>query len=390
MDTRKPKHILFLILISFFLCVAETIWAVELKSFGQIIIKEEFDNNITFEANKQKEDIVSIINPSLKLDYNTELLTLSSKIDLSAFRYAEEKALNTERKYFETIGIYNLWERLQIKGNCNVLKDTTLESELEETGMADFRADRKRFNMGTGLIYKSSTVSDVSFDLAYRSTNYDNISYVDYDRISFSLYYNIQTKNQLNLFTVQPYFLNIDSGLNKVKNNGLSLGWRHNFNKTSQLTTFIGVRYTKTRMEMEPQSNFDHNEWGIVTDINFLKTGELFSFKLGYNNDLGYNYYGETIQRERYSCILRTAIGHLLSASVSGDIYRTETEGQLSRTNRRYYHLKSVLRYKLTAKYILELGYSYGKQNNKKLEDPVFDRSRVWFVLNLNFPIIDR
>ncbi len=382
MDFTKPKHILFLIFIPFLLCVSETIWAVELKSFGQIILKEEFDDNITFTANKKKEDIVSIINPSLNLDYNTEILTLSSKIDFSVFRYAEEKALDTEREYFETTGIYNLGERLQIKGNCNILKDTTLESELEETGMVDFREDRKRFNIGAGLIYKSSTVSDVSFDLAYRSTDYDDISSVDYDQISFSLYYNIQMKNQLNMFTLKPSFLNIDSDLNKVKNNSLSLGWLHNFNKTSQLTTFIGVRYTEICMKMESQSNPDHNEWGVVTDINFVKTGELFSFRLGYNNNLSYNSYGEAIQRKRYDCILRTTIGHRLSASVSGNIYRTEAEGSLSRTNRRYYHLRSALRYNLTAAYILELGYSYGKQKNKELlENPEFDRSRGLFLI---------
>ena len=72
-------------------------------------------------------------------------------------------------------------ERLTVNGNFSYVNDTTLDSQLEETGIVTFRTDRKRYNGGLELSYRLSELSNAGFGYNHQSTRYGSYLYEDYD-----------------------------------------------------------------------------------------------------------------------------------------------------------------------------------------------------------------
>ncbi len=361
-----------------------------------INIKSEYDDNVEFTRTSVKEDVLTRINPALTLGYSTELLNLRSEFDIDILRYADETDYNTEHQQYNLNGGYKLLERYTLSGNLSYIKDTTLESELAETGLVDVRQDRERYNAGVGLSYQLSELSDMGVTYNHAETDYDWERNVDYDSDAISLSFNHRFNNQLDVFTVQPYYTGWDSEASETDNYGLSLGWVHPFSETLTLTAFVGARYTETEhtriIWIWPPFFYDkaHEKdtgWGRVANINLRKTGETFSAAIGYDRNITYSSDGDPIERDKIHCSADRMITERMKVKFTGNLYFTKSEGQYNDRDTRHFNLRPSLSYRITENHAMSLNYSYSEHYEKNYADNrKKDRNRIWFTLRFRFP----
>ena len=391
----RINHFIYLYVLFVFLTVPFTALADDITFAPSISVRGEFDDNVYYTRAFETEDYLTRIRPAFMLDWNTELLDIRSSFDVDIQRYADEDDLDTEDQHYSLDGSYQITERVSLTGNASYAEDTTLESELAETGLiGNTRQDRQRYTGGMGFSYNLSEISNITVEYNHTKTDYDYEGNVDYDVDSISLSFSSRFNNQLDVFTVQPYFYRYDSKASKVHNYGLSFGYQHPFSETLTLTAFAGVRYTKIKYSLRLPFWFffvevdeQDSSWAGVADINLEKTGEVYSASVGYNHDLSYSSYGEPIERYQITCTGDRKITERLNVRLTGDITFTESEGDFNDRDSRYYGASPSLHYQITEQYSLMLGYRYSQAYDKKRStDPRADRNRVWLELRFRFP----
>jgi outer membrane protein assembly factor BamA len=402
-STFNIQHSTLLFLALLFVAVPVTAMAQDVTFIPSIDLRGEYDDNVLYTRTYETGDFITRVKPALKMDYATELLKVTSNVAVDIFRYMDETDLDTENQDYGLDGRYQITERWSLSGNCSYVKDTTLESELETTGLADIRQERKRYGGGGGLTYQISEVADAGVDYSHSKTVYEYELSTDYDLDSIALFYNRRLGNQLDMLTFQPYYSWYDSTASKVDNYGLSIGWLHPFSETFSITAFGGARYTKTKYMYQILSfeiiegiiypeyvKVDEKDgsWGATADIAMKKTGETYTTSIGYNRDLSYTSYGEPIDSDRIYFRGDKRLTERLRASLAGSLYFNKSQGESENRDERYYSISPSLGYNLTEYHSLRLGYDYQQSLNKILvTDRRADRNRVWLALQFKFPL---
>ncbi len=405
-----------------FLAFPVTVTAQDVTFRPSINIRGEYDDNVYYTRIFETEDYVTKIKPALTLDYVTERLDLDPSFNVDVHRYADEENLDTEDQHYNINAKYQAMERISISGNGSYTKDTTLESEIEETGLSgNPRQDRDRYTGGMGFTYKISELSDITVNYSHTNTKYEWSGNVDYDVDSIRLSFNSRSENQLDVFTIQPSYYRYDAETSKVDNYSLSIGWQHPFNETLSLTTNGGARYTKTEYNQllrddthefvevwnlytganyywnpdtgERVTNLfvgfdgEDSSYSGVADINLKKTGELYSATIGYNQDLSYSSYGEPIDKYKVYCNAEKNITERFKVKFTGNLSLTKSDSKYNDRDSRYYSVMPSISYKITENHSLVLAYLYSQSLDKLREnDPRVDRNRIWLELRFSFP----
>jgi hypothetical protein len=378
-------------------------WTADFSWEPAISIKGEYDDNISFDNNDKVDDYLATIGPSLLFKYASERLTVNSSLAADILRYTDETDLDDEYLRCNLDGEYLLTEKLSLTGQGSYIKDTTLESELEETGLVNFREDRRRYTLGGGFGYRLSEVNSWQLDYSFGQTNYDGYQNIDYDFQTVSYTFQHRLANMRDVIILQPYYYYYDSDVSQVDNYGLSLGFEHPFNETLNLNIFAGVRYTESSydqqqlrlVEIAPgifafalvTSTENEDNWGSVADISLKKTAERWIAELGYNRDLSYGSSGENIERDRFRFSGSYNISTRWRARLSTSLSYSQSDSDYSDEDSRYFNLTPSISYKLTEQHSLVLAYSYAEVYDKTLSsNRHYDRNRIWLSLNFRFP----
>ena len=374
-------------LIISFLSVPFIAVAKDVTVVPSITLRGEYDDNVYFTRTDEISDYLAIISPALTLDYASELLNLEANGIVDVLRYVDETDINTENQRYTINGGYRLMERWALSGNFSYIKDTTLDSELEETGIVYAREDRDRFNAGAGLSYQVSELSDMGVNYAYSKTDYDERGLEDYDFNSINFSYNRKFNDGLDVLTVEPRYTRLSSDTSDDEGYRLTFGWTHLPSETYRLKIFLGARYT----EQDYKDGRDTtSNWGGVADISLLKKAEVYSVLMGFNSDT-YNEpsTGELSQVYRIYCNLTRRITERLRAGVNTRLSLTQPDDKDAFRDKDiwYFTVTPSLTYRLTENHSLQLSYSYQQEYDNNLEDDRRnDRNRVWLSLNFNFP----
>lgn len=352
-------------------------------------VRGEYDDNVLFSRTTEIDDYLAIVSPGLSLDYATAVMSLRSTLNADILRYRDQEDLNTENQRYAVDGTFGFVERLQMTAGLLYVDDTTLDSELEETGLVGVRSDRKRFEGRGGIGYQVTELSELRMDYEYTKTDYDFVSYVDYDSNAVVLAFNRRLGTGRDTFSLQPFFTRYDSDLSRVDAFGLSLGWIHAFGERMNLTAYLGARYSDIEYTLADRVETE-NKWGGVSDIALSYSQELAVWTLGYLADLRYSAYGEPINVHRGYGKVNWRITERFGTDLAVSYYYTKSEGDLPirYENRRYLEVRPVLFYRMTEDHRVELGYTYGRDHDKAVVGPdkTADRNRVWISFHFSFP----
>lgn len=352
-------------------------------------VRGEYDDNVLFTRTVENDDYLATMSPGLELTYATSVMSLHTNLNVDVLRYLDETELNTENQRYAVDGTFGFVERLKLRAGLLYIDDTTLDSQLEETGVVGIRSDRKRFEGNGGLDFQITEVSQIRLDYTYLKTDYDFRGYQDYSGHTVVLNFNHRLGTGKDTLAVQPYYTEYDSDVSHVKDLGLYFGWVHAFFENMDLSAYLGVRRSDTDYQMVGRSETEKN-WGGVGDIVLKYTGELSVWSLGYLADLRYGTYGEPINVHRGYGSVNYRLTERFGTNLAASYYYTKSEGDLPirYENSRYMEVRPMVFYRITENHRVELGYLYGREYDKTVTaaDKTADRNRVWLSFNFSYP----
>jgi hypothetical protein len=350
-------------------------------------LRGQFDDNVTFRRSDELSDYSGMVSPGFTLDYASELLEYKATAVVDVLRYAQEKDFNTEKQRYELDGGYRFAERWRGTGEISFVKDTTLDSQLEETGIVYDRQNRERLRAGAGLFYQLSEVSDTGAEYRYERTNYEEEGLDDYDYNSFRLSYGRRFNNDLDRIRVEPGYTQGESDDSDVDGYRLVVRWTRLASETYRVGVALGVRYTTTDFKDDRDTR---RNWGGVADINLVKTGESSSIEFGFKSDAYFEPSRSEIRQvyRLYGGYTRR-IFERLSAGINARVSLSQSDDEDADDDDDvwYFAVDPFLSYRLTENYFLRLGYVYQQEYDKNVEDDERrDRNRISLTLNFNFP----
>ena len=379
---KKMENFLFAVLtLSFFSLSNETFAETIINT--SIGIEQEYNDNILYTANNKTSDFITHIIPAISLNHNTELFGFSALARVDPFFYWDNSDLNTTNQNYVVDGNYRLTERWSISGNAGYLKDTTLQAQLEETGVVGIRQERERIDATAGAAYAVSERSSIGFGYDYRKLNYQ--FGVNNDLNRFRLIYNRKLSNQVDIFSIFPEFTYGTSDQWDAYNYTLNFRLTHEFNPTLRSSFLIGPRFTQINYKDE---RGDQNNWGGVLETWIEKKGEVTVGRVTLTNRLQTQTNGDIINVSRLLGNVDHRLTERFGIGFSGGLYYTRPikENEPKEGDKWYYILSPSLFYRLTENYRLRLLYSFDQEIQPDLDSLRKDRQRIWLRLELYFP----
>jgi hypothetical protein len=359
-----------------------------------------YDNNVLFDRTIVIDDYSSVVHPSLALNHKTERTDLNLGADVKFVNYLDETDLDNTKQVYEFNVNSQLSERLSGQAEARYIRDTLLDSELEETGVVYNQEDRERINTQGGVNYSLSQKSRLGALYSFTYTDYEEETRADRNDHSVGVTYSRFFNDGLDSLSVSPRYRYIlladykDSGDNTVKgseahNFSLNIGWTHKSSEVGTIRLFLGGRYTEERPADDGNGTDDEKRdySGVVADFSYTIKDEISNLRIGYRRDINYDADNDLREVDRLYAYYHYLLTERSRAGIDANIYLTRTENQDSDdSDTRYLDIQPKISYSLTEQHYLQLAFRYSLQYDDTEEDETIDRSQLLLAVVFRFP----
>jgi opacity protein-like surface antigen len=361
------------------MAVAEPVWT---PSLGLLA---EHDDNINFSRTEATDDYIYIIRPGLKLDYDQELTKIAVDGRASIRRYQDNDEYDNETYRFDLDSKSSLSERFKLRAKYNFIKDTTLDSELEETGRIFTREDRFSHDARLNPSFNVTERLSIGLSGRYRAVTYDSDTDVDYTVWDLRLPVRWNMTTEVDTIFFSPGYTYRDSDASNSKSYNFRVGWDHETTERLNLLSSVGARYTE--LERAGASNTE-NSWNAIAQIGMNYDYETGAITLDIQRDLRNTANGNQANVTRVIARLRLNFTERIALELNGRYYYTENEGDSTSTTTQYYTAGSELFYNLTEDHRLVIGYEYSQDDRDDVQnEPRAERNKIWAGVSFNFPM---
>ena len=229
--------------------------AAEWKIDPTIEFRAGYNDNIKLTIDDEASSAEARLSPSAVFSVATPTSGASGKLRFDFRRFEDDSNLDDNNVRFLTSS-YHRMERSELGLDLDFIKDTTLDSQLENTGLILDRTTRYRVNVGPSWTYNMDERTDARFGYTYNDVQYNNTGengFVDFHvnsgQASLQRILNERTTASVTLLYSQTSNDNqVDS-----KNTNLQGGGSYRFSETLSASLFAGVRYTKSDFSQSSQ-----------------------------------------------------------------------------------------------------------------------------------------
>ncbi|MEJ5366532.1 MAG: hypothetical protein WHS86_15665 [Desulfosoma sp.] len=211
--------------------------------------RTEYNSNVLYTAENEVDDIVLRIRPGFSAVYGMERTRWTWDTALEGQVYADNSGLNTV-DVLSTAGVVHQWtDRLSSRAGFYFLKDETLDSELQESGLYAKRETRYTYGPDFGISYLLTDRVGIDGGLGLRRTDYDYDPYPDRTTwiATVSPYYMVTPRDRVGVsFGVSYSDYENTSTIATFSN---SLFWRRELAESAYLLLSAGYRVTRTTLE---------------------------------------------------------------------------------------------------------------------------------------------
>lgn len=219
-----------------------------------IILRGGYNDNIRLSTVPHDAVWETVLSPTVKFGVARENQGLSGNAAVKIRRFtggsgAESSDLLNREDYFLNLDAYRQTELNLFRGNIDYIRDSTLDSELDESGLvADQRATRVRKTLGAG--WARTLTEKMRFNLDYQHNDIeflddpginDLVAYKS-DILSVSLAYQYAPRTQVTLAGSRSIF-KPDTNFNSDTLN-IQAGITHSFSETLSMSLLAGQRET--------------------------------------------------------------------------------------------------------------------------------------------------
>lgn len=343
------------------------------------------DDNVLFERGDTVDDYVYSIQPGVGLDYDQELTKLSADGRVIIRRYQDNDKLDDEIYRFDLNGNTHVTERFNLGGRYSFRKDTTLDSELEETGRIFFREDRLSHDGMLAPRFNLTERTSIGMTGHYRNVDYDSDNKIDYSRWDVSLPVRWRLATQIDSIYISPGYAYRDSDDNSSESYNFRVGWDHESTERLMVKLSLGARYTELE-KVGTDKTVD--DWGALGNLKFIYDFETARFSIDFQQDLTNAADGDQVDVSRVILSLRWNFTERMGLELNGRYYYSKSEGEDDDDNREYVQAGSELFYHLTKNHLVFVAYEYSQEDEENIAvEPRAERNRVWAGIKLNFPL---
>ncbi|MDP2026007.1 hypothetical protein [Sulfuriferula sp.] len=357
-------------------------WSAEWRAEPSVALRQEYNDNINLTALPHEAVWGTILTPSLKLSRNTEVSQTYASLLVNINRYRGQTGLNRNDLYY-TLGSNYKTERDIWAGDFSYTSDSTLTSELNQTGVVLARAQHNLLSLKPSWTRQLTERGSVRLSYMFNDSRYSGgaaSGLVDYTYhvAAADWLYQMSEKDQLSMTASYSRFLTTNN--NYTANTvGLQGGLTHSFSETLQGTLQLGVNQTRSTLKTNAvQFVFDPSTFSFVPVLvaNTLTTSNLvpvLSAKLSKQFETGTltgtasrelqpTGNGSLVETDRLGLDASRSFSEKLVGSANAAVYRSRyIGGAVNAPSSRYYSLGLGLNWRMDERWRLDGGYRYAR-----------------------------
>ncbi len=254
-----------LLLVPLWLSPAAANWRIE----GLFLQELFYDDNVTLAEDDEVDSFGLRAQPGLRLSKEAPNSLLAIEAELTHTRFFSESDLDStdQRGAVE----YNRrGSRASYGLSAEFVRNTTRESELEDTGRIDRSVRRTSWAGGPSFTYLTGPLSRIETSASANRVTFGSDEFDDFINFAGQLAYiqSITPRDEVGLVFTASHFDSEDTENTEAENYSLSARWTRSPNDRFESTIDVGLRVTNSRFD-EPDGR--ENE----TSVGFNLRGEL-------------------------------------------------------------------------------------------------------------------
>ncbi len=342
-----------------------------------------YNDNIQFSREDELSDYYTIITPGAELAIASEIAIIEAVARNDFYIYATESDLDNQVQDYEIQSTSDFLERWTFNIGGSYKLDTTLDSELEETGIVLERSDRTRLSGNTSLRFdiNERTLTEVGF--RYLDTTYEDDDFTDYVSNVFDFRFERKLRNQIDSLVLLSSYTYRESDDTESDSYFVKLGWRRKIEERLTLRLLGGYRRTETYNLRRERESKDRG----VFDASLTYQLERSRISFGVNRSLTASATGNNIEVDRLFLRYWLNLTERTRFDFSGRLIFNRDDSDVTDIEGRYYVVQPSLTYNLTEVHRLSLAYKYANDYDDQLDDnKTAAQNQVWVVLKLAWP----
>ena len=380
--------------------------AAEWKIDPTIEFRVGYNDNIKLTIDDEVSSAEARLSPSAVFSVATPTSGTSGNLRFDFRRYEDDSNLDDNNVRFDTSS-YHRMERSELGLDLDFIKDTTLDSQLANTGLVLDRVDRRLINIGPSWTYNLDERTDARFGYTYSDVKYDDsdeTGFVDFHinsgQASLQRILNERTAASVTLLYGQSSNDNqVDS-----KNTNLQAGGSYRFSETLSASLFAGVRYTKSDFSQSSQipifagdiiigfipltEDVSRSDWGYTFNSSLTKDFLRGQTGLSASRDISNDINGIPIEVTRLSWNNLYRFSETLSGNLNIQLYKSETNNNARDSlNRDYYQIEPRFNWDFQQFWRISGSYRYRKQTFDNTGDDA-TQNAAYLTLTYGWPRI--
>lgn len=369
------------------LCLTSGGWA-ETKVIPSIKARGTYDDNT---LGKGKSDFEILLSPALRLETRSELTQLALDGRLDAFQYAQNSEYERENIWMNADIQHALSERLRLRLGGRWVRDHTVESEFDESGMTTETVPRNTYALKPGLTFLASERDEISVDASASLVDYERALYTDYHALGVTAAWSRAMGNGrwrvLGQVGGEQYRFDRPNGKTdqRVLTGLAGLSWQAT--ELLELRVMGGASHVSSHMDFDWGGELDEDRLTFSGSFSGIWTAEVWRLNLTADRAESPSSYGQLMTRDRLRAVFSYSMSERLSFGAQAAWYKSKVSRSVGKQDVHTYVLGPNVRYRLSEDSVLEAGYLFSREDNKR-SDAVTDRNRIYLNFSRAFPFL--
>ncbi len=380
--------------------------AAEWKIDPTLRFRAGYNDNLRMAVNNEISTAEATFSPSAVFSVATPTSGISGNLGFDFRRYEEDSDLDDNNASLDVRTFHNM-ERSRLGLDLGFTKDTTLDSQLEATGLAFDRIPRQRINISPNWSYSIGERTRVSASYGYTDVEYSNSNrtrFVNYDvnsaQVALTRVLNEKTTASLTLSGSKS---NNDNDVESTNAN-LQGGASYRFSETLSASLFIGVRRTEVDFSQTSQipifsgntiigfvpltQDISNSDWGSTFSASITKAFLRGETSVSASRDISNDIDGQPIEATRLRSTSLYRFSEILSASLNLEFNNSQSNNNVgSSLNRDYYQIEPTFSWAMKKFWSLSGSYRYRKQTFDDIKDDA-TQNAAYLTLTYRWPRI--
>jgi hypothetical protein len=325
-----------------------------------VSLREEYNDNFRLTSAPHSNVLATTVSPAARFTYATDTLSATGKAQINFNRYRGDSQLNGNDILLDG-AIKKSYPLDLLSLQTSYVRDSTLASELAQTGVVQVNRQRTRFGLNpewTGTLSpRASLTAGYDFaDVTYQDSS--DTGLVDY-RIhkGYTTYSYRLTERSRAFASAGINQLKFDQSGDKTRTIFAVGGLEHSFSETWRGEISAGFRRVRL-----PNSSSNNSESGWLGQAVAEQRFETGALRFAVGREINPTGLGLLTQTDKVSLAWSDKISPTVAYDISAAVYRNKFISNTTGSNNdRYYRIDVHIGYALTEQWIIDGGLAYAQ-----------------------------